>query len=63
MNINFYTAHLETLCELKKIAEKHNYEIRLGVRHDFSNHLDTEILLNSGIGKTVVEILEKTLHL
>jgi hypothetical protein len=59
MNINFYTAHLETLCELKKIAEKHNYEIRLGFRHDFSNHLDTETLLNRGIDKKVIEILEK----
>lgn len=34
MNVDFYSAHLDTLCELKELAEKHNCTISFGVRNE-----------------------------
>lgn len=52
MNINFTSTHLETLCELKAIAEKHNCKINFGVQtidyNEVYGELDLEMLRHFG---------------
>ena len=52
MNINFTSAHLETLCELKVIAEKHDCKIDFGVQtvnyDEVHDELDLEMLMHFG---------------
>lgn len=37
MNIEFYTEHLQTLCELKELADKHGCSIYFGVNQSTAN--------------------------
>lgn len=37
MNIEFYNNHIETLCDLKALADKHGCRLSFGVDHDEEN--------------------------
>ena len=39
MTVDFYKSHVETLCELKELAYKHNCNIAFGVRNDSNPEL------------------------
>lgn len=40
MTVDFYKSHIETLCELKELAYKHNCSIAFGVRNDSNPELN-----------------------
>lgn len=44
MDISLYSSHIDTLCDLKNIAEKHNCQIHFGVRHSKDDDIDYTIL-------------------
>ena len=56
MHVMFTETHLETLCELKALAEKHNCSIRFGV-HNSSGFIDYEKFI--GYSKNIIEELQK----
>ena len=37
MDVDFYNSHIETICELKALADKHSCKISFGVRHYTEN--------------------------
>lgn len=38
-SIDFYNSHVETICELKELANKHNCTIKFGVQNNFNPEL------------------------
>lgn len=44
MSIDFFSSHIETLCDLKAIAEKHNCKISFGVRSYREDAIDEGLL-------------------
>lgn len=48
MNLNFSTAHMQTLCELKELAEKHNCYISFGTRNSSGPALSNLVLVKNG---------------
>lgn len=58
MIVDFYSAHLDTLCELKALAEKHNCKISFGTRNDFSTEeLDSSDLFAVGVPSKIIDRL------
>lgn len=45
MNIDFCSSHMDTLADLKAIAEKHNCKIIFGFTSDYEQDIDQELLL------------------
>lgn len=45
MNFEFYEAHIKTICDLQKLAEKHNCKLVFGTRNNsFDNEIDESFL-------------------
>ena len=42
MSIDFYNSHIETICDLKALADKHNCKISFGVRSDSRHELSLD---------------------
>ena len=59
MNISFYSAHMDTLCELKQMAEKHNCKIIFGFDASASEDIDEDILLECGFSEDMQEYLDQ----
>ena len=58
MIAEFYSAHLDTLCELKALAEKHNCKISFGTRNDFSTEeLSSSDLFAVGVPSKIIDRL------
>lgn len=55
MNVAFTETHLQTLCELKALAEKHNCSIRFGVWNS-SGFIDYDKFI--GYSKNIIEELQ-----
>ena len=55
MNVDFTETHLDTLCELKALAEKHNCSIRFGV-YNSSGFISYEKFI--GYSKNIIEELQ-----
>lgn len=56
MNVDFTETHLETLCELKALAEKHNCSIRFGVYNSCGFISYRKFV---GYSKNIIEELQK----
>ena len=56
MNIYFSSTHLQTLCDLKTLAEKHNCYIRFGVNQE--NSTDVDFNEFDGMAKRIIEELQ-----
>lgn len=56
MNIYFGSTHLQTLCDLKTLAEKHNCYIHFGV--DQENSVDVDFNEFDGATKRIIEELK-----
>lgn len=56
MNIYFGSTHLQTLCDLKALAEKHNCYIHFGV--DQENSVDVDFNEFDGATKKIIEELQ-----
>lgn len=63
MNIDFYSSHIETLCDLKAIAEKHNCKISFGVRSYSENTLDEELLKYAGFAEDEINYIRDDLEI
>ena len=58
MITEFYSAHLDTLCELKALAEKHGCKISFGTRSDFSTEeLIADDLFAVGVPSKIIDKL------
>lgn len=58
MTAEFYSAHLDTLCELKALAEKHSCKLSFGTRNDFSaEELDSSDLKAVGTPNKIIDKL------
>lgn len=58
MTAEFYSAHLDTLCELKALAEKHGCKLSFGTRNDFSaEELDSSDLKAVGVPNKIIDKL------
>ena len=58
MIAEFYSAHLDTLCELKALAEKHGCKLSFGTRNDFSaEELDRGDLKAVGVPNKIIDKL------
>ena len=58
MTAEFYSAHLDTLCELKALAEKHGCKISFGARDNYSTEeLDANDLLAVGVPSKIIDKL------
>lgn len=55
MNVDFTETHLDTLCELKALAEKHNCSIRFGV-YNSSGFVSYEKFI--GYSENIIEELQ-----
>jgi len=58
MNIDFTSTHLETLCDLKAIAEKHNCRISFGVDSFHEYSFDEDILKQIGFTDEDIKFIE-----
>lgn len=58
MNISFYTAHMDTLCDLKQMAEKHNCRINFGFDTSSSEEMDEDILIECGFKEELLGNLD-----
>lgn len=54
MNIDFYSSHMDTLADLKEIAEKHNCKITFGFTSDYEQDIDQELLLKKELHKNLL---------
>lgn len=63
MNIDFHSGHIETLCDLKAIAEKHNCKISFGVRSYTENTLDEELLKQEGFTDDEINYMRDSLEI
>lgn len=60
MDVDFYDAHLDTLVELKTIAERHNAKIRFGFQNSGNTDFNADILCEKGFTETLCdELTEK----
>ena len=58
MTAEFYNAHLDTLCELKALAEKHGCKLSFGTRDNYSTEeLDTNDLFAVGVPNKIIDKL------
>lgn len=61
MNIDFHSGHIETLCDLKTIAEKHNCKISFGVRSYTEYTLDEGLLKQEGFTDDEINYIKDSL--
>lgn len=59
MNIFFGTSHLETLVDLKKVAEKHNCKLNFGFDSTANSDFDTNLLKSTNVNQEVIDFLEE----
>lgn len=60
-SIEFYISHIETLCDLKAIAEKHNCKISFGVKSYSENTIDEELLKQEGFTDDEINYIKDSL--
>ena len=61
MIAEFYSAHLDTLCELKALAEKHGCKISFGTRDNYSTEeLDANDLFAVGVPNKIIDKLTRS---
>ena len=63
MNIGFYSAHMETLSDLMKIAEKHNCTITFDVTSSHEAEIDEDILKRIGFTEELLEEMKEKMTL
>ena len=57
MDTYFGWAHVETICDLKAIADKHNCKINFGTRHTTSDTVDCGLMEKAGFTKDEVDFI------
>ena len=62
MNVDFHSGHIETLCDLKTIAEKHNCKISFGVRSYSENIIDEGLLKQEGFTDDEINYIKDSLN-
>ena len=62
INIDFHSGHIETLCDLKAIAEKHNCKISFGVRSYREDTIDEGLLKQEGFTDDVWRDYQKKVN-
>ena len=59
MNIDFGLSHMETLADLMKIAEKHNFRITFGFATSPEQEIDEDILKRNGFKEELIEEMKE----
>lgn len=57
MDTYFGWAHVETICNLKAIADEHNCKINFGTRHTTSDTVDYGLMEKAGFTKDEVDFI------